>query len=303
MTRQSPGDHPGVRFAPPALAQLRKEGLLAADLHFHTNHSDAFTPVRDAVRLARHRGVGLALTDHNEVSGVLEARRLAPEVLVVPGMEVTAQDGPHLLLYFYRHRELEEFHRREVARFKGRSPYLAIRRPTLELLEATRRYNCVVAAAHPYGYLFLSKGVGKGVEGGDVPPEALARLGAVEALNGSMSRGVNRRAAGLAAARRIPVVGGTDAHRLGDLGGVVTVAEASDLDGFLDAVARGQARVVGQEKHPLGKAATGALLTARFLPYAWPSLEVHYEQNLPRVQRWLRRRAQEDEDQDRQASG
>lgn len=288
-----PGEHPGIRFERPAHHQLRKDGLLAVDLHVHTNHSDAFTPVREAVALARRRGVGLAITDHNAIGGVPEARRLAPDVFVVPGIEVTAADGPHLLVYFYGLREMQEFYRREVEQHKGPSPYLATRRTTLELLDAAERHNGIAAAAHPYGYLFLNKGVGKSVEAGEVAAHALERLGAIEAVNGSMSRAVNRRGAALAAARGLPVVGGTDAHRLADLGDVATVAEASDLDGFLEAIAHGKSSVVGREKHPLGKAATGALLTARFLPHAIPSLRVHYRQNAPRLRRYLRRKAAE----------
>jgi predicted metal-dependent phosphoesterase TrpH len=287
-----PADLAGVRFQEPPLAQLRRDGLLAVDLHFHTNHSDAFTRVRDALKLARKRGVGVAITDHNTSSGAVEAHRLDPEVLVVPGMEITASDGPHLLVYFYSLSEMEEFERREVAPHKGPSPYLATGRTTLELLEAAQGYNAVTSAAHPYGYLFFNKGVGKSVESGDVAEQAYARLDAVEALNGSMTRGVNRRGGGLAAQRELAITGGTDAHRLGDLGHVVTVAEASDLDGFLDAIARGQSLAVGLEKDPFGKVATATLLMARFLPHTIPSLQVHYRQNAPRVERYLRRRRQ-----------
>lgn len=291
MSDERPGDLPGIRFERPALGPLRKEGLLAADLHVHTNHSDAFTPVKAALRLARKRGVGLAITDHNTPAGAHEARRLDGEVLVVPGMEVTASDGPHLLLYFYSLAEMDEFYRREIERHKGDSPYLATRRTTLELLEAARAYNVIASAAHPFGYLLFNKGVGKSVESGDVAERAYERLHAVEGLNGSMARGVNRRAVDLAARRGLGLTGGTDAHRLGDLGHVVTVAEASDLEGFLDAVAKGRSRVVGLEKGPWAKAATAAHLAARFAPHTWPSLKVHYRENAPRLRRYLRRRA------------
>lgn len=292
VSAKRPGDPPQVRFERPRLGQLRSDGLLAADLHVHTNHSDSFTPVKAALKLARKRGVGLAITDHNTPSGAHEARRLDPELVVVPGMEITAADGPHLLLYFYSFSEMETFYRREVERHKGESPYLATGRTTVELLEAARGYNVLTTAAHPYGYLFFNKGVGKSVERGDVAEDAYRRLHAVEALNGSMSRGVNRRAVDLAAQRRFVLTGGTDAHRLGDLGHVVTVAEASDLEGFLDAIAKGRASVVGLEKGPWGKVATAAHLTARFVPHTLPSLKVHYRQNAPRVRRYLRRRAE-----------
>jgi len=55
--------------------------LIEVDLHMHTDHSgDCATPVDVLLQTARDRGLGaIAITDHNEVSGALEARRIATE--------------------------------------------------------------------------------------------------------------------------------------------------------------------------------------------------------------------------------
>ena len=55
--------------------------LIEVDLHMHTDHSgDCATPVDVLLETARDRGLGaIAITDHNEVSGALEARRIAEE--------------------------------------------------------------------------------------------------------------------------------------------------------------------------------------------------------------------------------
>jgi predicted metal-dependent phosphoesterase TrpH len=55
--------------------------LIEVDLHMHTDHSgDCATPVDVLLQTARDRGLGaIAITDHNEVSGALEARRIAAE--------------------------------------------------------------------------------------------------------------------------------------------------------------------------------------------------------------------------------
>ena len=288
MTSPEPG--PRIAFEKPDLLDLREQGLQAVDMHFHTRHSDAFTPVRTALALAERKGVGLAVTDHNTPSGAVEAQRLNPGILLIPGMEVSAADGPHLLLYFYDVRELEEFYRREIERHKGKSPYLATDRSTEDLLDAASRYNCVRAAAHPYGYLVFNKGIGKSVQKGYVPVEALAHVQAVEVINGSMTRKVNRRAADLAAHRAYGILGGSDGHRLRDLGGVVTVAGSTDVEGFLADLVMGRTSVTGLEKNPLAKGATGSLLLARFAPYTIPSLKVHYRQNAPRLRRLAKRR-------------
>ena len=50
--------------------------LIDVDLHMHTDHSrDCATPVEVLLATARDQGLGaIAVTDHNEVSGALEAR-------------------------------------------------------------------------------------------------------------------------------------------------------------------------------------------------------------------------------------
>ena len=64
-----------------------------ADLHVHTIYSYDGTASIPAV-LARARQIGLdviAITDHDEIAGSLQALELAPAfgVEVIPGMEVT----------------------------------------------------------------------------------------------------------------------------------------------------------------------------------------------------------------------
>jgi len=112
-----------VRFERPMVEHIRKSGFHPVDMHFHTNHSDAYTKVRSALTLAKKKGVGLAITDHNTPSGVVEALRMRPEVRIVPGMEVSAEDGPHILLYFYGIAEMVDFYKREIEQRKGKSPY------------------------------------------------------------------------------------------------------------------------------------------------------------------------------------
>src|SRR5206468_10378834 len=69
-----------VRFERPMVEHIRKSGFHPVDMHFHTNHSDAYTKVRSALTLAKKKGVGLAITDHNTLSGAVEAHRMRLEV-------------------------------------------------------------------------------------------------------------------------------------------------------------------------------------------------------------------------------
>jgi PHP domain/Glycosyltransferase Family 4 len=76
-----------------ALAQrLSARGSIDIDLHMHTDHShDCATPVEVLLATARAQGLGaIAVTDHNEISGALEARAQAQDagVKVIVGEEV-----------------------------------------------------------------------------------------------------------------------------------------------------------------------------------------------------------------------
>jgi predicted metal-dependent phosphoesterase TrpH len=79
--------------------------LIEVDLHMHTDHSgDCATPVDVLINTARDRGLGaIAITDHNEVSGALEARKLAEElgdIEVIVAEEVkTAEQGEVIGLF------------------------------------------------------------------------------------------------------------------------------------------------------------------------------------------------------------
>ena len=128
MERHFPGDYRLVPDGDGAAAQLEEiyeelaarrhpltgdealEQRLAArepidvDLHMHTDHSgDCATPVEVLLAHARAQGLGaIAVTDHNEISGALDARAQASEagVKVIVGEEVkTAGEGEVIGLF------------------------------------------------------------------------------------------------------------------------------------------------------------------------------------------------------------
>jgi predicted metal-dependent phosphoesterase TrpH len=97
--RHDPTGDPALR------AKLASRPLIEVDLHMHTDHSgDCATPVEVLLQTARDRGLGaIAITDHNEVSGALEAREIAKgmdDLKVIVGEEVyTAGQGEVIGLF------------------------------------------------------------------------------------------------------------------------------------------------------------------------------------------------------------
>ncbi len=280
--------HSDVIFSRPLPDKLRRMGLLPVDMHFHTNHSDSPTRVKDALKLAARLGIGLAITDHNQVSGVLEAERLDSGVPVVPGIEVSANDGPHILLYFYSVADLQEFYRRHVERSRRSAPYVAIRLNTQEILDAREDYSCIVSEAHPCGYFFLSQSVERCIDGECLSRDIRSRFDAVEVICGGMAWAHNLKALQIAERNRLGRTGGTDGHLLHELGGVVTCAYTESVEELLDAILRRENLVIGHEKTIFYKTLMGTAILPHHIPYAVPILRARWEQNLPRIRRYVR---------------
>jgi predicted metal-dependent phosphoesterase TrpH len=97
------------RHDPPARPAVRRRvarrDLIEVDLHMHTDHSpDCATPVDVLLSTARQAGLGaIAITDHNEISGAIEAREQAerdggPKVIVAEEVK-TAEQGEVIGLF------------------------------------------------------------------------------------------------------------------------------------------------------------------------------------------------------------
>jgi predicted metal-dependent phosphoesterase TrpH/glycosyltransferase involved in cell wall biosynthesis len=95
---------PADDLAPAVRERLGRRRLIDVDLHMHTDHSnDCVTPVEVLLATAREKGLGaIAVTDHNEISGALEARAKAAEfgVKVIVGEEVKTLDQGEVIGLF-----------------------------------------------------------------------------------------------------------------------------------------------------------------------------------------------------------
>jgi hypothetical protein len=94
------------RHAPAANGRIRsrlaQRPLIDVDLHMHTDHSyDCATPVEVLLAEAKARGLGaIAVTDHNEISGALEARAKADGIKVIVAEEVKTADQGEVIGLF-----------------------------------------------------------------------------------------------------------------------------------------------------------------------------------------------------------
>jgi hypothetical protein len=93
---------------PEVAFRLRSRPRIDVDLHMHTDHShDCATPVEVLLATAREQGLGaIAVTDHNEISGALEARAKAAEfgIKVIVAEEVKTADQGEVIGLFIEQR-------------------------------------------------------------------------------------------------------------------------------------------------------------------------------------------------------
>lgn len=284
-----------IRFEKPDIEKLRSEGLTCVDMHFHTYYSDSYTRPEDAVKLSKKLGIGVAITDHNQVHGVIDAMESGTDVPIVPGIEISASDGPHILAYFYDRNDLESFWENNIKDNIRWCQWIALKNLTTpKILDLLEKENCVVSAAHPTGYLGSNKGLEVCIRKNYIHESEASRFDALEVISGGLFRDGNVRASEIAEKHNFGITGGTDGHILTELGDVVTVSEADDLDAFLDNILKKRKKVIGKEKNLFTKTLMGLTSLTEFCRHT-PSVGfVQLDQTIMNVKRKINPPVKED---------
>lgn len=223
------------------------------DMHFHSRHSDGINKVDNIIRYAKKIGIGLAITDHNEIAGSVEASRY-PGVSVIPGTELTSSEGIHLLLYFYKTSDLEFFYNKHIIRSKGKNPMIPLNLGINELLDIAKEFNAITCAAHPFAIMWT--GLCKAHHKNIVSKKTYEKVEAIEIMTGSNTKTMNKRALDFAEKTKKSITAGTDGHTLHEMGHVLSYTKyPASPEEFLDSVRKNANFVVGKENSMLKKAA------------------------------------------------
>ncbi len=162
----------------------------------------------------------LAITDHNTIEGYEKVKELAEpyeDIIIIPGVEITAQEGEIILLGIT---ELPP------------KPW-----KTQNLIDYAHANNAIAVAPHPY------RGLGLRNQALDFD------LDAIEILNAITTPLLNKRAEELAKTKGIPGVAGSDVHAQGDPWNVYTEINAElDLEEILVAIKEGKVHVFQTDK-------------------------------------------------------
>ena len=240
-----------VIFRKPPLRRFKKEGseLFGVDMHFHTRYSlDGISRITNVIKKARKKGIGLAITDHNEIRGVQSAFKNKGSVLVIPGIEITCRNGVHMLTYFHTKAELEEFYSRCLRPRMKKNPFF-VDVGINELIQKGKEYNAVICAPHPFAPGIV------GLHKVKVTRKIERSLNLIEVINGYNFRRSNMKAVYWASSINKGVTGGSDGHSTLELGKVLTFTTGTDTESIFRDMLKNRAVVIGKEDNIFLKAA------------------------------------------------
>ena len=262
-------------------------GGTAFDMHVHTNHSDGLVRIPELLAYLKRRNLHAAITDHNTISGVSEAFGHDDAAdAIIPGIEVSASDGPHMLIYFDTLGDLQSYYDESIHGHQGACPHMATDLPTEKIVSEANEAGGFVVAAHPYGYAMLVRGVLKAIDTGMLAPEILDGIDGLEVICGGLSHTLNARAEAYAVAHTFCMTGGSDAHTLREVGRAVTTADEPLTPAeFLDAVRHQKTSVTGCERGPADNLLMGTQVMTKYVPYLRSGLAVHLRQGKMRLKK------------------
>ena len=186
--------------------RLQERDYIHVDLHMHTDHSpDCATPVGTLLDTAKRVGLGaIAITDHNEISGALEARERADGIKVIVAEEVKTADQGEVIGLF-----IEEKIPRGMT--------------LQETIAAIRRQGGLVYVPHPFDRMHA-------VPDYEHLLDVVGDIDAIEVFNPRVAfSAFNEEAARFAAKYRIVAGAGSDSHVVQGLGSVKI--KMRDFDG------------------------------------------------------------------------
>ncbi len=233
-----------VQFEQPDLDKLSRS-FTVVDLHFHTNHSDGLNSVKAVAERARELGIGVAITDHNQIEGAVEIAG-EKDLLTIPGIEITSAEGAHLLVYFYSIAGLKKFYKNDLKPYMGHDVMSSTELTMEEIIQRARKYNSLIVFPHPYSAMYT------GVCSYQFSTERLETLlqmcDGIEAINSENLKKWNLKSALLGFNLNKALTGGSDGHTLYHMGRVVTYSDCIPTrTAFLDAIREKQTKVIGKE--------------------------------------------------------
>jgi predicted metal-dependent phosphoesterase TrpH len=233
-----------ILFERPNLEELTQK-YTVVDMHFHSHYSDGLNRIPVIANRAGELNIGIAVTDHNEIQGAVEIDNYK-DILSIPGIEVTSAEGTHILIYFYDIESLKVFYENDVRPHMGNDLMSSIAFEMEEIIRRARFFKTVIIFPHPFS------GVYTGISNHYFPEKRLEPIldliDGVEVINSENLIKWNLRSAILGFNLDKCITGGSDGHRLIQMGKAVSYAECKpNRKSFLNAIKKKKNKVIGKE--------------------------------------------------------
>lgn len=275
-----------ISFEKPDIPVLNSRGFACIDMHVHSIYSDTFTTVNRILKKCRKDNFGVALTDHNEIKGSVKAFQFREvknkEILIVPGMEVSSSEGPHLLIYFYYMSDLTDFFEKVIKNKRNKNPYTAIKLSMQEIIDKSGEYSCLKSAAHPFNLAhlnfeyFIKK---------QSSPEIMKGIDAVEVISSLCLRKMNNKAVGFCDEYKKAITAGSDAHSISDVGKAITCSKSDSVENFLDSIKARKNFVVGKETTNRARVYTYSKSIVRHMRHPVNTVNIRVKSRASRIKR------------------
>jgi len=233
-----------VLIEKPNLPELTKK-YTAVDLHFHSIYSDGKNSVTEIAKRAKQLGIGIAITDHNEIRGAVELNRIRG-VFSIPGIEVTSKESVHILVYFRDIKKLKQFYQKSVRPYMGSDVMSSTSLGMKEIIRKAKALDAMTIFPHPFGAAYT--GVCNSNFSLEKKQQLFNMIDGIEVFNASNLKRSNLRCTVLGFNLDKMIIGGSDGHTLKHIGKAVTYAECrKDRASFLKALRTRQNKVIGKE--------------------------------------------------------
>ncbi len=201
--------------------------MLGVDFHVHTSISrDSYLSPKILPSIMKKLGYSACgIVDHNSNKGALIARKYAPKnFLVLVGQEIKTEQG-------------------EVIVFGAEK---ILRGSLWEIADKAREENFLTVLPHPLDVARKSSATRNASK--EELRKIFRKVDAIEAFNARCMLGIfNSRAKLLARMMKKPIVAGSDAHTLSELGRARTLVEAElGEDSIFEAVRKGKTKICGK---------------------------------------------------------
>lgn len=163
------------------------------DLHLHSiySHDSTLQPER-IIRISKKKGLlGIAITDHNTITGAIKTKSLAgDDFMVIIGSEITTDRGDLIGLFLNENIKSRRF---------------------IEVIDAINDQGGISILPHPYKNKFAD------------PIELINNVDMIEVMNARIPKKLNEKASILSKKFRKSIVAGSDAHTSFEIGRVQSI--------------------------------------------------------------------------------